>query len=51
MLAIVDTEGKPVLRATSPEGHVILLELAENMIDLLASEILIHRKYRNSDAA
>lgn len=51
LLAIMDTADKPVLRATSIDDHVILIELQENMIDLLAEEIILHRKYRNSDAA
>ena len=49
--AIVDTAGKPQLRATNAQGNAIFMSLEDNMIDLLAAEILGHRKYRNSDAA
>ncbi len=49
--AIVDTAGKPQLRATNAQGNAIFMSLEDNMIDLLAAEILVYRKYRNSDAA
>lgn len=51
VLAIVDTAGKPQLRATNAQGHGIFMALEENMIDLLAAEILVYRKFKNSDAA
>ena len=49
--AIVDTAGKPQLRATNAQESVIFMNLEDNMIDLLAAEIIVHRKFKNSDAA
>lgn len=49
--AIVDTAGKPQLRATNAQGNAIFMSLEDNMIDLLESEIVKLRKSKSVNAS